>query len=66
MNNRKDLRPFLQKFHWLVPLLGVLCLLVSPILMPILVCLANKSDVKDFYKEIFEAIKYNPMKGESE
>lgn len=59
---KTELRKTLQKIHWAVPLFGIALLILSPVLMPIIVVMANPADVSSYFKQCFEAIKYNPWK----
>ena len=50
-------KPFFKRYPWLIRPTALLLLILSPITMPIMVCLNNMDDVKSYYNECFFGLR---------
>jgi len=54
---RSDLKPIFRKYPNLLPIFGLVFILFSPLLMPVLVLLKNKNDVMQYFSECKESFE---------
>ena len=45
-----------DKYPWLINIIGVICFVLSPVLMPIMILWEHKKDTIQYYKDCFEAM----------
>lgn len=52
-----ELRWLFRKYPWTVRPVALLLLIVSPVVLPILVCIEHADDFADAYRDILMALK---------
>jgi hypothetical protein len=51
------MRPIFQKFPFLIPIAGVVFLVLSPLIMPLVVIARNGDDVREYFQACLSAIR---------
>lgn len=54
---KSELKPWLQKVPWVLPIYGIVLLLSSPVVMPVIVLWVNWNDVVEYYKQCMETFE---------
>ena len=57
MPKKEILKPFFQRHLWVMPIYGFLAFIFSPIIIPIVLFKSRWEDIKDYYKQCFDAFR---------
>lgn len=54
---KENLRPWMQKITWIVPVIGVFLIIASPVVAPLVILWRNRTDFIEYYSECFEVLQ---------
>jgi len=51
-----EMYQFLKRHKYLFPIVGIILFIISPIYIPLMMCIEYKQDIKDFYHQCYLAV----------